>query len=148
MHHEQNLVEVGRQLKEKGFRLTPQRLMILEAVMAGQGHVSVERIHAQVADQYADISPSTIYRTLETFRELGVVTQTDLGSGRIEYHFAARAGHHHLVCRRCGGVAELDQQLMEPIATTLLHQYGFRAELSHVAFFGVCARCGRGNGEG
>lgn len=147
MHHEEKLVQLGQALKERGIRLTPQRLMILDAVMSGHGHVSVEAIHGQVAAEYPDINLSTVYRTLETFRDLGVVTQTDLGSGRIEYHFAEQAGHHHLVCRRCGSVAEVDTDFLRALKETFLREYGFQAEMSHFAIFGICAECGDGSSK-
>ena len=131
----------GRQLRDNGYRLTPQRLMILEAVAEQAGHLTVEDIHERVVQQYPEISLSTIYRTLETLRGLGLVTQTDMGNGREEYHFAEQAHHHHLVCRRCGSVAELDGSVMGPVADQLLQTHGFHAEISHFAIFGVCSGC-------
>ena len=141
MHHAKELARVGKQLRDLGYRLTPQRLMILEVVTAGKGHVTAEGIHGQVVEQYPDISLSTVYRTLETLRDLGLVTQTDLGAGREEYHFAEQALHHHLICRRCGSVAELDNAFFGPLAEELLNECGFRAEMTHFAVFGVCAAC-------
>lgn len=144
MHHVEELVRLGKQLKERGYRLTPQRLMILEAVTTGKDHVTAEAIHELVAVQYPDMSLSTVYRTLETLRDLGLATQTDLGTGRIEYHFAEEAHHHHLVCRKCGNVAELDNTIIGPLAELIQEQYGFRPEIAHFAIFGVCAACDSG----
>ena len=141
MHHAQGLATVGRQLREKGYRLTPQRLMILEVVMAGIGHITAEDVHEDVVQQYPDLSISTVYRTLETLRDLGLVTQTNMGAGKVEYHFAERAHHHHLVCRKCGSILELDSDLLDPMAETLFRAYGFRAEMTHLAIFGSCAAC-------
>ena len=141
MHHAEDLVRLGKQLRERGFRLTPQRLMILEAVSTEKGHVTAEAIHEVVADQYPDMSLSTVYRTLETLRDLGLVTQTDLGTGRIEYHYAEEAHHHHLVCRKCGTASEIDDTFMGSLSAMLLDSYGFRPEITHFAIFGVCAAC-------
>jgi len=141
MHHRTEVVEAGKALREQGYRLTPQRLMVLDAVIAGEGHVTAETIHQAVAEEYPDVSVSTVYRTLETLRDLGLVTETDLGSGRVEYHFAEQAGHHHLVCRRCGDMAELPHEVFHPVEERLSRDYGFLAEMSHFAVFGVCARC-------
>ncbi len=141
MRHAKERLRLGRQLRENGYRLTPQRLMILEAVAAQAGHLTVEDIHSRVVQQYPEISLSTIYRTLETLRDLGMVTQTDMGNGREEYHFAEQAHHHHLVCRKCGAVAELDDSIMGPVAERLLQTHGFRAEITHFAIFGLCSEC-------
>jgi Fur family ferric uptake transcriptional regulator len=141
MHHREEVVQAGRALREQGYRLTPQRLMILDAVIAGEGHVTAEAIHQTVASEYPDMSPSTVYRTLETLRDLGLVTETDMGSGRVEYHFADQAKHHHLVCRRCGTVAQLPHDFFAPLAGRLTNEYGFQAEMSHFAVFGLCREC-------
>ncbi len=141
MHHRAEVVRAGKALREQGYRLTPQRLMILDAVIAGEGHVTAEAIHQTIAIDYPDVSVSTVYRTLETLRDLGLVTETDMGNSRVEYHFAERAQHHHLVCRRCGSVAELPADFFSPVSDRLANEYGFRAEMTHFAVFGVCAAC-------
>ena len=97
MHHRAEVVKAGQALRDQGYRLTPQRLMILDAVIAGEEHVTAEAIYQTVAAEYPDMSLSTVYRTLETLRDLGLVTETDMGSGRVEYHFADRAKHHREV---------------------------------------------------
>ena len=115
--------------------------MILEAMTGRPGHVTAEEIHASVVLQYPDMSLSTVYRTLDTLRDLGLVTQTDMGAGREEYHYATQAHHHHLVCRKCGGETELDAGVLAPLAERLLENHGFHAEVSHFAIFGTCAAC-------
>lgn len=141
MQRKVEVVRAGETLRRQGYRLTPQRLMILDAVIAGEAHVTAEDIHHEVAEQWPEMSLSTVYRTLETLRDLGLVTETDLGNGRVEYHFAERAKHHHLVCRKCGTVAQLDNTFFAPISEALHQQYGFHAELNHFALFGTCGKC-------
>ena len=127
-------------LQERGYRLTPQRLMILEAVEHSPNHVSAEEIFDQVKAKYPYINISTIYRTLELFRDLSLVTETDLG-GVKRYHPAGGGQHHHLVCRSCGSITELDQEILAPVKDRILRDHGFRADLSHLAILGRCARC-------
>lgn len=127
-------------LQERGYRLTPQRLMILEAVERSPNHASVEEIYDQVRAKYPYINISTIYRTLELFRDLSIVTETDLG-GVKRYHPVGNGQHHHLVCRECGALTELDDQILTPVKEQILREHGFRADLSHLAILGVCARC-------
>ena len=127
-------------LQERGYRLTPQRLMILEAVEHSRNHVSAEEIFDQVKAKYPYINISTIYRTLELFRDLSIVTETDLG-GVKRYHPAGHGRHHHLVCRLCGSLTELDQDILAPLQGQILREHGFRADLTHLAILGRCARC-------
>ena len=69
-------------LRELGYRLTPQRIMILSAIETSDNHISAEEIHAQIVVKYPQVNISTVYRTLELLKQLGLVTETDLGEGR------------------------------------------------------------------
>ena len=133
--------EASERLREMGYRLTPQRLMILEAVQSNDDHTSAEEVHARVVERYPDVNISTVYRTLELLKHLGLVVETDLGEGRVKYHYAEKGHHHHLVCQKCGAVLELEESVLRPLQNTLLRKYGFRADLGHFAIFGHCLRC-------
>jgi len=128
-------------LREQGYRLTPQRLMILSAIHASNRHISAEEIYAQVCANYPNVNISTVYRTLELLKELGLVTETDLGGGKFRYHSVEKGHHHHLICRKCGRIFELDEAVLNPIEGTILRKYGFKADLSHLAVFGNCVQC-------
>lgn len=133
--------EASEALREMGYRLTPQRLMILEAVQSGDDHISADEICARVHERYPNVNISTVYRTLELLKHLGLVVETDLGEGRVKYHYAEKGHHHHLVCQKCGAVLELEEAVLRPLQNTLLRRYGFRADLGHFAIFGHCLRC-------
>ena len=133
-----NFLEV---LREKGYRLTPQRMMVLEAIEKSDDHISAEEIHSHAHAKYPYINISTVYRTLELLKALHLVTETDLGGGRFLYHPAGKAHHHHLVCRKCGQVQDIDATVVKRLRDELRVKYGFDAELEHVAVFGTCHRC-------
>lgn len=130
-------------LREVGYRLTPQRMLIVSIIHGVDGHISAEEIHAQVVKQYPYVDISTVYRTLQILKKLRLVSETDLGGGRVEYEFTQQAVHHHLVCRQCGRTFPMDDELMEPLRTSLLEKHGFQADMEHFAIFGVCQRCAR-----
>lgn len=143
------MAEISESLREQGFRLTPQRLMILEAIQASEDHISAEEIYERVRSRYPHLNLSTVYRTLEFLKGLGLLTETDLGEGRFRYHLAEKGHHHHLVCQKCGLILELEEGVVLSLKDTLLRNYGFRADFSHLAIFGRCARClGNGLGRG
>ena len=133
--------EILGKLSEQGYRLTPQRMMILSAIENGDGHISAEEIYAQVTAKYPRVNISTVYRTLELLKRLELVTETDLGDGRLRYHPADKGHHHHLVCTECGAVIDLDESLLSPVKDVLIREYGFLADLKHLAIFGRCANC-------
>jgi len=133
--------ETVNRLSRRGYRLTPQRLMILEAVDGADDHISAEDIYVQVCDQYPNLNISTVYRTLELLKELELVTETDLGDGRVRYHSIKKGHHHHLVCHKCGNIIDMDESVLSPLKSVLSRDYGFEAELRHMAIFGLCRDC-------
>ncbi|MCL2707420.1 MAG: transcriptional repressor [Dehalococcoidia bacterium] len=133
--------ELLSQLGEKGYRLTPQRLMILEQVEAADGHVSAEEILQRVRVRYSNLNISTVYRTLELLKELALVTETDMGDGRVRFHAVDKSRHHHLVCLACGQMTDLDEAELKPLSDLLLARHGFIADLCHIAIFGRCKNC-------
>ena len=134
---------IGSKLSELGYRLTPQRMMILSAIENSDDHISAEEIYAQVVAKYPNVNISTVYRTLELLKRLGLVTETDLGEGRVRYHPADKGHHHHLVCKECGAIIDLDESVMAPVKDTLLREYKFIADLEHLAIFGRCVNCSK-----
>lgn len=131
----------ARSLQDLGYRLTPQRIMILEAVLESDDHVTAEDLYEQVKTRYPHISFSTVYRTMELLRDAGFVTQTDLGGGRWQYHQVDKATHHHLICQGCGHVAEVEEGVFAGLQRELRERHGFDATLTHFAIFGRCGNC-------
>ena len=133
--------DIVRKLSEQGYRLTPQRLMILSAIENTDSHISAEEIYTQVVAKYPNVNISTVYRTLELLKRLGLVTETDLGGGRVRYHPVDKGHHHHLVCQDCGAIIDLDESVLVSLKNTLLCDYKFVADLKHLAIFGRCIKC-------
>jgi len=134
-------VDIVSKLSNQGYRLTPQRMMILSAIENSDDHISAEEIYVQVVAKYPHVNISTVYRTLELLKGLGLVTETDLGEGRVRYHPADKGQHHHLVCQECGAIIDLDESVLSSLKSALLREYEFRADLRHLAIFGKCANC-------
>ena len=134
---------IASKLSEQGYRLTPQRIMVLSAIENSGGHISADEIYTQVVAKYPRVNISTVYRTLELLKRLGLVTETDLGGGRVRYHPADKGHHHHLVCQECGAVIDLDESVLFPLKDVLLREYKFVANLRHLAIFGRCVNCSK-----
>ena len=130
-------------LNKQGYRLTPQRLMVVSAIEESDDHISAEEIYSQVVAKYPNVNISTVYRTLELLKRLGLVTETDLGGGRVRYHPADKGHHHHLICQECGAMIDLDESLLEPLKDALLREHDFIADLRHLAIHGRCVKCQR-----
>lgn len=132
---------IARKLNDRGYRLTPQRIMVLKALEDAQDHISAEEIQAHVRQSYPNMNISTVYRTLELVKELGLVTETDFGDGRVRYHCAGKGHHHHLVCEKCGRIMDLDESELNPLWEHIKTAHNFQINMRHMAFFGVCDKC-------
>src|ERR1700730_7324960 len=132
------------QLRARGYRVTPQRQLVLEAV-ARLDHATPEEIGAQVQQTARGVNISTIYRTLELLEQIGMVTHTHLGHGAPTYHLATDADHVHLVCRDCGRITEMAPDAIRPLITALDERHGFETDVGHLTVFGRCADCRAGD---
>jgi len=127
-------------LRGSGYRLTPQRELILAAVDK-LGHATPEEVLAEVRLSSAAVNLSTVYRTLEVLEELGLVRHTHLSDRVATYHSATGHEHFHLVCRNCGRVVSVDPEVAGPLAERLRDEQGFLADLGHLTVFGRCVSC-------
>jgi Fur family ferric uptake transcriptional regulator len=127
-------------LRASGYRVTPQRQLILEAVTRLE-HATPEEIYAEVKQTAVGLNLSTVYRTLELLEQIGLVTHTHLGHGAHRYHLAADAQHVHLVCRACGAIIQLEPTAVGPLVRALDANYGFETDVGHLTVFGTCSNC-------
>ena len=128
------------QLRARGYRVTPQRQLVLEAVKDLE-HATPEEICAKVRETARGVNISTVYRTLELLEELGLVTHAHLGHGAPTYHSATGDDHLHLVCRDCGAVIETDVSLADHLVASLAERHGFQTDVAHFAVYGRCQGC-------
>jgi Fur family transcriptional regulator, ferric uptake regulator len=127
-------------LRERGYRLTPQRQLVLESV-GTLGHATPEEIVTSVRETASGVNISTVYRTLELLEELGLVMHAHLGHGSPTWSLATEDDHVHLVCRDCGGVQEVERTALAGVAEELAARRGFVVDLGHLSVFGRCRDC-------
>jgi Fur family ferric uptake transcriptional regulator len=131
-----------RELRERGFRMTPQREMVLSALHQVDGLVTVEDLHHRVQQVSTSVDISTVYRTLDLLQQLGLVAFVDSGDGQRVYELRAGHGRHvHLVCRDCGAVIGADMDLFDALSDAIRQRYGYEMTLDNLSFTGLCARC-------
>ena len=128
-------------LRLQGLRMTPQRQVMAEAIASVGGPITAERVHRHVVRQFPDVNLTTVYRTLETLEQLGLLRHTHTHDGVAHYHLADQPEHQHLVCMSCGDEEELDPVVLQPLADELRRRYGFAAVLGHTAIVGRCQKC-------
>src|SRR5436190_16869524 len=115
-------------LRAKGYRLTPQRELVLNAVER-LGHATPDEVLAAVREESAAVNISTVYRTLELLEELGLVRHAHITDRAPTYHSTATPEHVHLVCRDCGAVTEVTPEAVTPMTDMLRERYGFATDV-------------------
>lgn len=133
-------------LRARGYRLTPQRQLVLEAV-GKLGHGTPEEIATAVHRTAQGVNISTVYRTLELLEELGLVQHTHLGHRAPTFSVTTDDDHVHLVCRDCGEVVEAPPDVLADVVGRLASERGFTVDVGHFAVFGTCARCAASSGR-
>ncbi len=127
-------------LREQGYRLTPQRLAILDVLRNTHGHLNPTEIYQRVAQAIPGLTEATVYRTLNFLAEQGLVLVAHLGRGRLAYELAEH-DHHHLICRQCGDMREIDHLELKGLYEQFLNNTGYEINTIHATFFGHCPEC-------
>lgn len=138
------LETVKKKLYEKEYKLTPQRRIVLEIFMENpEKHLSAEDVYGMVKKTNPEIGLATVYRTLDLFADLDILQKMDFGDGRARYEFYESEvhHHHHLICMRCGSVAEFEDDLLEALETTIQKKNRFEIVDHQLKFYGYCKKC-------
>ena len=126
--------------REKGYRLTPQRELVLEAVDT-LGHATPDEVHAEVRRHASAVNVSTVYRALEVLEDLGLVRHTHLSDRAPTYHSVSGHEHVHLVCRRCRRTISVGAEVVSALTDRLRAEHGFVADVGHLTVFGEHEDC-------
>ena len=127
-------------------RKTAQRTMVYDAIVRLGGHCTADQITEEVRRIRPSFPRSTVYRGLEALTAAGSVYATHLGEGATHYELAS-GDHHHAVCRVCGGVLHIEEEMVVALEGHLEHEHGFKPVRTEVLVVGVCASCAKSPGE-
>jgi len=138
MTHSQKILD---ELRIRGYRITPQREMIVQAVAKSPRHITAEEIAEQLQQHTQVINIATVYRTLELLWQEGFACRNDLSEGKTVYATIEHGPHIHLVCRKCNRVIDADFRMLGSLVEDLQSNYGFNPDLDHISVFGICTDC-------
>lgn len=137
----QRLERMLDRLKERGFRITPQRLEVLKILAESAGHPSVEEIHAHVQVKFPTTSLATTYKTVALMKELDEVLELGFVDGSNRYDGHKPYPHPHLICTGCHKILDPDLSMLQDIAAEVARETGFRILNHRLDFFGLCPEC-------
>lgn len=138
---EDRLRQILTRLKERDFRLTPQRLAILKILAASNGHPSVDKIFDQVKLDFPTTSLATVYKTVTLLKELGEVLELGFPDGSNRYDGNKPYPHPHMVCLKCKRISDPDLQSVEELTREAEQKTGFDILSHRLDFFGICPDC-------
>lgn len=124
-------------LRARGYRMTPQRLAILEA-LHHDGHLSPAEIYARV--RQTGMTEATVYRTLDFLARNSIIFPACNPDGHLTYELAGQS-HHHLICRKCGAEMVIGQEMLQEALDRIEQQSGYRINAGHLTLFGLCPAC-------
>ncbi len=131
--------------KDSGFKMTPQRLAILEYLEGNTEHPSAEEIYRSVIRKFPTMSFATVYNTLEMLVSRGRVMELSIDAGKKRFD-PDMVPHHHLICRRCRCIEDVFEDFSIDVSSGT--KRNFEVTGHHIAFYGFCPSCQDKNDKG
>jgi Fur family ferric uptake transcriptional regulator len=128
-------------LRTAGYRATTQRLLLLRLLQDNKGHTSADDLYARAHARDPRLSLSTVYRTLNSLKEAGMVRELHLDQDHHHYELADKEDHYHLVCQGCGRVLEVECFVIDEMLSRIQDRYQFQVTGTQMEFVGYCAGC-------
>ncbi len=135
------LEQMIRMLRDKGCRLTPQRLAMLRILSKSEGHPSAEQIYEQIKVDYPTTSLATIYKTLNLLKNMGEVLELTLAGVGSHYDGNKPYPHPHVICTKCGQILDPEFEAVGVISQEIARQTGYKITHQQLNFFGFCPKC-------
>ena len=125
----------------QGHTLTSQRRLLLEILRDIEGHIDAKELYRRAIVRDKSISQATVYRTLNLFKELGLIDEMRLGTIRCFYEIKQSPEHQHLVCQGCGKIMEFSSPYFQKLVEAVRHKHGFKVTKAELYLEGYCPEC-------
>lgn len=139
---EQSVITLVESFRRKGFKITPQRRLIFQALVDDQSHPTAEDVYQRVVSSLPDISRTTVYNTLKELVAQGELVEIDLGEGKTRYDTDTNT-HHHLLCISCYTLVDIHRDF-EGLGLLPEEAQGYRIVDRQITFYGYCPNCQAG----
>jgi Fe2+ or Zn2+ uptake regulation protein len=124
-----------------GHSMTAQRRLLLELLRDADEHIDAKELYRRASTRDQSISPATVYRSLNLFKELGLVDEIRLGKIRCFYEIKQSPKHQHLVCQGCGKVIEFQNPYFQKLIKAVQREHGFKINKAELYLEGYCPEC-------
>ncbi len=127
-------------LKERDYRLTPQRVELVRLIAVSEGHPSAAQLYKKIKSRFPTMSHATVYKTLALLKEMGQVLEIDL---RDDSHYDGNRPdpHPHLICMNCNKIVDGNLEIDHAAVRRLEKTSGYKIIRHQLAFYGLCPDC-------
>ena len=132
--------DISESIRSRGFRLTPQRITILQVLQHSGEHLSPTEVFELARINLPGLTETTVYRTLEFLVNNGFALAAHMGSGKLVYQVGGH-DHHHVICQKCGAESEVSHAQVTSLYQHIEALTGYQLTTSHLSFFGICPAC-------
>lgn len=128
-------------LRERGNRLTPQRIAILTAFVEDDGHPTAELVHRKIRKAFPTTSLATVYKTITLLKEVGEILELEFSDSSSRFDARKPHSHPHMICTECGAVMDSEIDNFETLIDKVAHDAGFSVYSHRFDIFGLCSDC-------
>lgn len=143
MDTQERLNHIISLLKERGNRLTPQRVEILTALLENENHPTAEQIHSEILKKFPTTSLATVYKTIKLLKDVGEVLELGFGDDGSRYDGRKPHPHPHMICTQCGTIMDSELENFDVLINKLAQQAGFAVHSHRFDIFGLCSSCSK-----
>ena len=136
--------ELVHKLREREYRLTPQRIALLRLLAASDGHPSASHLCDQIKDQFPTTSLATVYKTLNVLKEIDEVLELGFSGGKNRYDGNKPYPHPHLICINCQKILDAEVSLAQNLVQEAAQSSGYQIVSHRLDFCGLCPGCQNG----
>jgi len=133
--------ELVAKLRERKYRLTPQRMALLRLLAASDGHPSASQLYEQMKDQFPTTSLATVYKTLNVLKEIDEVLELGFSGDDNRYDGSRPYPHPHLICIRCQKILDPEVSLAQSLIQEVAQSSGYQIVGHRLDFYGLCPDC-------
>lgn len=133
--------ELVAKLREREYRLTPQRIALLRLLAASDGHPSASQLYEQIKDPFPTTSLATVYKTLNVLKEIDEVLELGFSGDDNRYDGRKPYPHPHLICIRCQKILDPEVSLAQSLVQEVAQSSGYQLVGHRLDFYGLCPDC-------
>ena len=139
--HHNRLEMIVNKLRDRQFRITPQRLAVLKTFLTSDTHPTVEEIFQQVKITFPTTSLATVYKTVHLLKEIGEILEIDFSDNSNRYDGKRPYPHPHIICQRCGAIMDPEMDSLGKMIQEMEKKSGYHISTHQINFFGLCPTC-------